>query len=87
MRRDAAIWILLALGSAFAVVAFARPDLLSGQRGLWALYGLLVLAYVGSSAWVALRLKPGASLRYIVIWLAIAVALAMGYRLWQAFIA
>lgn len=87
MRRDAAIWILLALGSAFAVVAFLRPDLLSSQRALWLLYSVLVLAYVGSSAWVVMRFNPSAALRYVVIWLAIAVALGMGYRFWQAYIA
>lgn len=83
MRRDAAIWILLALGVAFALVAFARPDLLSGQRGLWALYSLLVLAYVGSSAWVYMRASPGTAVRNLLIWIALFVLIAFGYRLWE----
>ncbi len=87
MRQNAAIWLLLAFGAAFAVVALARPGLLSGQQGLWALYGLLVLAYVGSSAWVYMRMNPGAALRNVVIWIAVAVAIAAGYRLWEAYFA
>jgi drug/metabolite transporter (DMT)-like permease len=84
MRRQAAVWILLVCGTAFAVVAIVRPELLSGQRALSLLYATMLLAFVGSAAWAGARANLGATLYQAVIWLAIIVALAGGYRLWQS---
>lgn len=83
MRRDAAIWMLLAFGAAFVVVALMRPDLISGQQRLWALYSLLVLAYVGSAGWVYMRTNPSSAVRNALLWIVIFVLLAFGYRLWE----
>jgi hypothetical protein len=83
MRREAAVWLLLAAGVALAVIALAQPQLLADGRGPRLLYLTLLLAFVGSAVWARSRLAPGAALRNVVIWLAIMVALAGGYRLWE----
>jgi hypothetical protein len=84
MRRQGSLWLLLFGGGALGVIALARPDLLQGGRGVSLLYIVLLLAYLGGSAWVSVRLTPGRVLTQAVVWLAIFVALAGGYRLWQA---
>jgi hypothetical protein len=84
MRQQAAIWILLAVGAALVVVALGRPDLIRGQQGASILYLLLMLAFVGSAMWTRARLDPGSAVRDALIWLAVIVALAGGYRLWES---
>jgi hypothetical protein len=83
VRREAAVWILLAVGAALAIVWIARPDLIAG-RGRSLLYATLLLAFVGSSVWAGGRAKLSTMLYQAVIWLAIVVGLAGGYRLWQS---
>ncbi len=84
MRRQAAVYILLACGGALLVIALFRPDLLTGGRGISLLYAMLLLAFIGSAVWTGARMDMGQALRNAVIWLAIIVALASGYRLWQS---
>ena len=84
MRRQAALWLLLAVGGALGVVALARPDLLAGGRGVSVLYLSLLLAYVGAAVWTGTRMDMGRALYQAVVWVAIIVALAGGWRLWQA---
>ncbi len=83
MRRDAAIWILLACGGALGVIALMRPELLSGGQGVNLLYFALLFAFVGSAAVTHFRASPGGALRNILIWLAVVVALAGAYRVWE----
>lgn len=83
MRRQAAIWILLFAGGALGVIAIARPDLISGRRGLQVLYLVGLLAFVGSAAFTSMRASPGGAARNALIWLVVVVALAGGYRLWR----
>lgn len=83
MGRKAAIWLLLALGAGLAVVAVGRPHLITSPQAPWALYSVLLLVYLLSTGWVYFRADPGATVRNIAIWLAVAVVIAAGYRLWQ----
>ncbi len=50
---------------------------------LQVLYLIGVLALVGPAVWVVSRRRPGV-LRYVTLWLAIAVAVAVAYRLFEA---
>ena len=84
MGREGALWLLLAVGGALAVIALARPDLLAGGRGVNLLYLGLLLAYMGGAVWAGARMDMSRTLLQAVIWVAAFVVLASGWRLWQA---
>jgi hypothetical protein len=83
VRRDAAIWILLACVGALAVVALRRPELLAGPRGVAVISSAAMLAYVGSAGWVRFQTAPSRALRHAAIWLAVLLAIAAAYRVWR----
>jgi len=84
MRRDLAVWLLIAVGAALAVIAIGRPDLFTGGQGVRLLYLMLLLAYIGSAALTGARRGRSRPLVYAVVWLAVIVALVGGYRLWES---
>lgn len=86
MRNNQWTWIaLLGLGAAALVFALAQafPGVLDQQDAQMRLvYGVSLLALVGSSAVLGMRRNAGLALKQAVSWIAIALALviAYGYR-------
>ena len=82
-RRIPWLWLLVAVGLTVLLVFYLSgrfPEALEGGDGKMRLvHGVLLLAYLGASAILHRRMRPGHVLRNALAWTAVGVVLFAGY--------